>query len=126
MQTLRNAQELLGEIHDCDVWILYLPGFIEKERLRTLKYYGHTRLFGRLNAGLAYFQTTVLEHRVEAYQKFVADWAESKEMEIWAGFRQVIQAPFNQSHIHPPVEITPGNETGGDLEIVPTPSPAIL
>jgi CHAD domain-containing protein len=131
MQTLRSAQELLGEIHDCDVWILYLPGFIEKERLRTLKYYGHMRLFGRLNTGLIYFQARVQEHRVVAYQKFIADWNESKEMEIWARFHQVIQAPFNQSHVHPSAEktataeLTAGNVTDGNHEVVPTTSPSI-
>ena len=95
MQTLRNAQEALGDIHDCDVWILYLPEFIEKERQRTLKYFGHTRSMSRLTPGLNFFLQDCQERRVKNYQGFVAFWQETRDQQVWQNLRQVIQTPFN-------------------------------
>ena len=36
LEKLKEMQDLLGEIHDCDVWIGWLPVFLEKEKYRTL------------------------------------------------------------------------------------------
>jgi CHAD domain-containing protein len=97
IQTLRNTQEALGEIHDCDVWIYYLPEFIEKERQQTLKYYGHTRTLSRLIPGMNFFLKDRQERRLDEYQSFVDFWQETRERQVWQNLRQVIRTPFNLS-----------------------------
>lgn len=52
LQVARTTQDLLGEIHDCDVWQLSLPRFLEEERLRTLEYFGAEEPFQPLVAGI--------------------------------------------------------------------------
>ena len=37
---MKEIQEQLGEIHDCDVWIGFMPQFIAEERARALDYFG--------------------------------------------------------------------------------------
>ena len=39
---LKNLQTLLGEIHDCDFWIDFIPLFLEDETQRTRIYYGNS------------------------------------------------------------------------------------
>lgn len=74
IQSLKKAQDLLGLIHDCDVWLDFLPRFVEKETARTLKYYGYTRPIKRLQPGLDYFHKDRLLTRAETYQAFVKQW----------------------------------------------------
>ncbi len=45
LQVMKEVQDQLGEIHDDDVWIEWLPKFIEKERSRTENYFGTTGPF---------------------------------------------------------------------------------
>jgi CHAD domain-containing protein len=111
LQTLRLVQEYLGDIHDCDMWIQYIPAFIEKERQRALKYYGHTRTFSRLNPGLNYFLKDRQEHREKKYQAFLVAWQEIKEQQVWLNLRQMIQTPFNLSQARQMIE-SAGTETG--------------
>ena len=40
LKVVKEIQELLGEIHDCDVWIAFVPQFIAEERTRALDYFG--------------------------------------------------------------------------------------
>ncbi len=51
LQIVRKVQEMLGDIHDCDMWGELLPRFTAEERQRTQDYYGHLRYFRRLIPG---------------------------------------------------------------------------
>jgi CHAD domain-containing protein len=95
LQVMRKIQDELGEIHDCDVWTISLPEFIEKERQRTLNYYGHTRLMTRLLPGLEFFGHDRLENRERHYQAFLAFWQTLKADDTWHKLRETIQMPFN-------------------------------
>lgn len=79
LKALRQTQELLGEIHDCDVWMLYLPEFERREQARTLRYFGHERPFLRLRPGLEAY----LADRSAARDRFYAEF-----LEKWQGWRQ--------------------------------------
>ena len=52
IQIIRKTQEWLGDIHDSDVWLISLPIFMEEERRRIKKFYGHPGPFNRLAQGL--------------------------------------------------------------------------
>ncbi|GAP15252.1 uncharacterized conserved protein [Longilinea arvoryzae] len=83
LKALRQTQELLGEIHDCDVWMIYLPEFKERERIRTLRYYGSEGPFRRLVPGLdAYFadRTTT---RDRLYVEFLEKWQSWRQEGLW-------------------------------------------
>jgi CHAD domain-containing protein len=95
LQVMRKVQDELGEIHDSDVWAGSLPAFIEKERHRTLNYYGNTRLMSILLPGLEFFGRDRLENREQHYQAFLAYWQTLKADETWRKLRETIQMPFN-------------------------------
>jgi CHAD domain-containing protein len=79
---LRKAQEMTGDIHDCDVWILYILDFIAKERMKFQRFYGNKRYYSRLEPGIQYFKQDRTEHRNDTYQNFVSDWQKWKEDKI--------------------------------------------
>ncbi|MEW6504607.1 MAG: CHAD domain-containing protein [Chloroflexota bacterium] len=90
IKSLRQCQDLLGAIHDADVWTAYLPHFIEEERQRTIEYFGHIRPFKRLLPGLVYYQNLREKERQELYQQFVHSWQEWQAENVWENLRRQV------------------------------------
>jgi CHAD domain-containing protein len=88
IKSLRQCQDLLGAIHDADVWIEYLPQFIEEERQRTVDYFGHARPFRRLLPGLLYYRELRQQERQSIYLQFVESWKEWQQENLWDKLRQ--------------------------------------
>jgi CHAD domain-containing protein len=95
VRAMKNVQDLLGEIHDNDVWIAWLPKFIEQERARVEDYFGHTGPFRRLLPGLKHFIEDRQRVRDEEYQAFLSTWETLAYENAWTVLREVIQAPIN-------------------------------
>ena len=93
LQTVREAQTMLGDIHDCDMWVQYLSKFIEKERVRALEYLGHTKSLNRLNPGILYLQEERQKHRTERYQEFVEFWKKLQGQSFWENLLERISEP---------------------------------
>lgn len=103
LQAVRKAQETLGEIHDCDVWLAFLPQFLEEEKQRTIDYFGHARPLKRLLPGIHRFEQDRAQARAEQYAEFTADWQKWQQECIWDELRRTIQVPFLQSdQLYPP------------------------
>ncbi len=96
LQTLRKAQDMLGEVHDCDVWVAFLPEFIARERQRTQRFYGHLRGFSRLIPGIQGFMEDRKQTREKNYQDFVSFWKKDKTRATWQEISQSIQIPYNR------------------------------
>jgi CHAD domain-containing protein len=94
LQIVRKIQDLLGEIHDCDVWGDFLPRFLEEEYQRALAYFGNARTFKRLVPGIEYFQKDRLDARAEQYAEFASAWEEWRAEGVWDTLRQAIQIHF--------------------------------
>jgi CHAD domain-containing protein len=91
-QMVREAQTVLGDIHDCDVWVEYLPQFLEEERVRTLEYFGHTRPLNLLKAGIFYLQQERQQHRNKRYNQFMTFWEELENQCVWENLEQILQS----------------------------------
>jgi len=86
LETLKKLQDLLGEVHDCDVWIEFLPLFLEKERRRTFRYFGHERPMARLRPGIGFLQEEFHRRRAERFEEFRDFWRKNQEAVGWKGF----------------------------------------
>ncbi len=93
---VRQVQETLGEIHDCDIWIDFLPDFMMKEEKRTIEYYGYRRPYQRLVEGIQLFEQERQETRSALYEEFVCSWEQWKQEDLWTRLHQSIQVPFNE------------------------------
>ncbi len=83
LKALRQTQELLGEVHDCDVWMIYLPEFKERERMRTLRYFGSERPFRRLLPGLDAYLADRSTNRDRLYAGFLEKWQGWRQEGLW-------------------------------------------
>lgn len=90
LQAARKTQQLIGEIHDCDVWIDFLPTFYESEQKRIQKFYGHVRPLRYLLPGLEYFKANRQQERDRLYQQFLKNWRNWTQQETWINLRESI------------------------------------
>jgi len=89
---LKKLQTLLGDIHDCDVWNEYLPIFLNKEKERTLKYFGHNRPFSRIRRGIEFLRHNRNENRKEMYHQFIGEWEKLKQENFWKNLENIFNS----------------------------------
>ncbi len=94
VRAAQTLQDLLGDIHDCDVWAAQLPPFLEAERARTEAYFGDGEPFTVLVPGILALQYNRAHLREQRYQAFVDFWQQSQEQGVWEQLRQTLEAPL--------------------------------
>jgi CHAD domain-containing protein len=92
LKVLRSGQDMLGTIHDCDVWSGLMVQFIEEERSRTMEYLGSLRSFKRLTPGLTLFQEARRNERETVYANFREAWEGWTRDGVWANLIAVLDA----------------------------------
>ena len=103
LNTVRDAQETLGTIHDCDVWLVFIPAYLQEERERVQAYYGHTRPYPRLIPGVSGYAAVRKAERDDLHAQFGQSWEVWKAQDLWAGLAQALRFPlFPQEGIYPP------------------------
>ena len=112
----RKFQDMLGDIHDADVWIEMIPQFIQEEGERISIYFGNNRPLKRLLPGLEAFKTNRIEKRKADYQKFVETWQKAESDHLWEELLKLINAPLDlevalRSRPQPEVTQLPQDET---------------
>jgi CHAD domain-containing protein len=101
LQIVRKVQELLGDIHDYDVWIDFLPAFLQEERQRILDFYGNERSYRRIVPGVQHFADDRQALREARYQEFTGEWQRWQQEYVWDELRKIIHAPALST---PPVQ----------------------
>lgn len=116
LQAVRKVQESLGDIHDCDVWGLYLPAFMQEEQAVMMQFYGHSRGYRRLVPGLQAFLDERRAARDKEYTRFVTYWRKTREQGVWDEVLKTIRIPFFQGEVPapppPPLPAAPAPEEG--------------
>jgi len=103
----RQAQEYLGNIHDSDVWIDFLPNFMIKEMKRINDFYGYSSPYNRIKPGIEYLIKNRKRERTRIYKAFLKDWKEWKFKETWLNLRKVIFLTSLETRHPPPAEKPP-------------------
>jgi len=91
---IRTVQELLGNIHDSDVWIDFLPQFIQDETRLTLRYFGSAAPARRIIPGIECFLEDRKNERERLYQEFCLYWQELTSKDLWNLLKKNIQIPY--------------------------------
>ncbi|MBN2582514.1 MAG: CHAD domain-containing protein [Planctomycetes bacterium] len=79
----RQLQTILGDLHDCDVWIDQLEDFVCREHERTEEYFGRARPFARLRPGLEHLIERQRRCREELFRDAGRTWEEFSGQAIW-------------------------------------------
>jgi CHAD domain-containing protein len=113
ISTMKNAQDLLGNIHDCDIWSIELPKFLEKEHKRTVDYFGRDRNEERFKIGIQYLLDLKKQSRDLNYQNFLQKWEKWKADNIWEELVRTLQVPFFQDKDITPLSLITKMRNGG-------------
>jgi CHAD domain-containing protein len=91
---MKNVQDLLGAFHDNDVWVTWLPKFIDKERERIEDYFGNSGPLERLLPGFHFLMENRQTARDAAYQAFCLEWRSLLDDQAWQNLESLIAAPI--------------------------------
>ena len=99
VQIMKDIQDQLGNIHDDDIWISWLPTFIVKEKKRITDFYGTSSPIDKLLPGIA----SLIEDRKNArsmeYQTFMATWKTHQDENTWPVLENIINMPMRLESI---------------------------
>lgn len=90
IEIMKEIQDQLGEIHDCDVWMTWLPEFIQQEKNRITELYGHSRPLSRLLPGIKHLIEDRTQQRLAKYESFLAKWQELVDNQTWENLRKLV------------------------------------
>ena len=85
-----KTQEMVGQIRDCDVWLEFLPKFLQAEYKKNIKFQGSATAYHRLTPGIQYFEKLKQQERAERYAQFLVTWQGWAKEEQWEKLRQMI------------------------------------
>jgi len=93
IKTVKQIQTLLGDIHDCDVWLELIPRFIEDERERQRQFFGHLRGYKRIETGLQQMLANRRAQRERLYKEFIQCWDQHADEDTWTALRDSLDGP---------------------------------
>ena len=94
IKMMKNFQDTLGEMHDCDVWIEGIPKFIEETQRKMAIIPENEQAAADQNQDLLNFLDFIKEKRKSHYQKFVSFWDENKSKNAFEELRKNASAGF--------------------------------
>ena len=94
IETIKSFQDLLGEMHDCDVWTQHIPKFIQETNAKNKSKQKKKTDTTEAKNALLNFLNYVKERRKENYAKFVRLWDENKKEGFFVQLRTDITSEF--------------------------------
>lgn len=92
--TLKRLQDLLGELHDCDVWIAAIPGFVREEEERSRAFFGDDRHFRNLIAGIRAILADRTQERIRLHGLCLTLWRDLAFRGYWEALRETALRPL--------------------------------
>ena len=97
LKVIKKIQELLGDMHDCDVWIEYLPRFLHEEEELSRAYFGNLRLFELIRPGISFLMEDRKENRGILFDHLCRYWDQLKDEGFWEHLSEKISIPMQSS-----------------------------
>jgi CHAD domain-containing protein len=97
LAAVKDIQQILGDIHDCDVWSGQLSAMIEDERQRMTTAFGHAMSLERLMPGLDFLRDRWRSRRVEQFARLREYWEELRSRRVWERLVESLDAAARPS-----------------------------
>jgi len=92
LKTSKKLQSLLGEIHDCDVWLDFISQFAQEETQKTIDYFGESGPFEMIEPGLKCLDQERQQCRQKTFEQLVAYWEKVKANKVWEDMLSLVEA----------------------------------
>jgi len=96
IDTLKKIQDLLGDLHDCDVWIGSIPGFLRDEEERSRAFFGDDRHFTGILPGIRAVMEDRRQERVHLHETCLTFWRDLSFHGYWERLREKALGPLIQ------------------------------
>ena len=93
LAAVKRVQTLLGDVHDCDVWLEHLDAYAAAQRRQTIAFFGRAARFARLEAGINYLRQERRCHRQQVFQELVDYWQQLRGQGFWDNLVRLVQSP---------------------------------
>jgi CHAD domain-containing protein len=94
---LKKFQDDLGEIHDCDVWVIDLETFMEEEKQRISDFYGQSGPFNFIKPGIIFLIDDIKNRKRDVHEKFITRWNEQFQNQFWSNLRMIFENDPNHT-----------------------------
>jgi CHAD domain-containing protein len=91
IEAVKQVQSLLGEVHDCDVWVAQLDKMLQKHSKRLIRYFRHAGPLAQLKAGIDFLKQNRRRRRDELFSTLVHFWREQTEAGLWDELAEVVR-----------------------------------
>lgn len=113
IKVVKKLQTILGDIHDCDVWIETVDNFMQEELERTKEYFGNEKPYNFLNSGLEYLKQERQQVREHLFDILTRYWKRLDKQKFWEDLQSKLYKPQVEVEkvqpILPIIEITKRN-----------------
>ncbi len=92
IETITAFQDVLGEMHDCDVWEDYIPKFIDKTKTKIKSKGNKKEDTTKFEKALFKFLAYIKEQRRTHYNQFVRLWNKNKNNNFFVKLRKTTNA----------------------------------
>ncbi len=93
IRRVRALQDVLGKLHDCDVWIGCLPAFVEEPQDREPECIGEVRIPGKGRPGIPGLLEDRTRERARLYRRFVEMWEDLRESRFFETLQELVVLP---------------------------------
>lgn len=93
IKVIKRIQELLGDIHDCDVWTEFLPRFLKEEKDRSVAYFGNDRVFSLILPGIHQLMDDRATAREGLFREMGTLWERLREEKFWDDLMATLSGP---------------------------------
>ena len=102
IETITAFQDVLGEMHDCDVWVDYIPKFIDKAKAKIKSKGNKKEDTTKFEKALLNFLAYIKEQGRDHYNQFVRLWDENKNSGFFVQLRKNNQRGINHDRKQKP------------------------
>ncbi len=92
IRMVKELQDYLGDIHDCDVWTEFLPCFLKAEEEKSAAYFGNTAFIAAVRPGIEELESDRAQKRSNLHEEVNSFW--KKNEGLWDALEKNLTKPL--------------------------------
>jgi CHAD domain-containing protein len=90
IEAVKQVQSLLGDVHDCDVWVVQLDKMLQKQSKRFIRSFRHAGPLVLLEPGIDFLKKDRRRRREDLFSTLVQFWHEQTEAGLWDELAEIV------------------------------------